>query len=667
MNEKSCIGLCRYRININDNRLFIVNNLYVRKSGGITEMFRISILAILIMSIMCVYTNADPYPVDSLTPLYQAAANYIISQSGLDANGNCVVFGAGEGRLAYELSLLSGLKFTGVEEDENKVNSGRAALCNEGIYGNTITLHNQSLTNVYYSDYAGILVVSDSIIETGTCSGSAAELFRMIRPSGGIAIIGQPTGCPNVLSRTELENWLDAASLTYTITEDANGLWARIDRGDIPGAGEWTHMWGDLGNTACSDDELTSTDLQTLWYGYPDSRMLVERHSRAMSPLYKNGKLVIPTINGIVCVDAYNGAKFWELYIADSSRAAIDQDCGWLELTDDWLYAVAQDDCHKIDLYYGTIQDTLHPPVGTGDWGYIGILEDKIYGTEMRANASRIGGTTGQWSWSQSLTAPYAVSRRFFCLNASDGSTAWTYDENSVIVNSCICIGGDGVYFYETYNSSAVSDGDGRVGVSTLMPQGNLVKLNRTNGNLVWREPVSFNFLHAIYLSYNNDILVLTGVHRDGKTPKYEHYAYYASTGVTNWKAFYNGVSLGDGIDYEHGRHDKHPIIVDNKFYTKFGSKDLQTGNNLFFNWETDKYHCTDMTASKKHIFHRQGSLYMKAFPGYGGDTYISQNARPGCYMEMISGGGGLIMMPPASILCDCDYPLKATFVWWPR
>lgn len=624
-------------------------------------MIRASILTVVIACMICLNVYAGPYPTDSLTPLYEQAADYIISQSGLDANGNCIVFGAGEGRLAYELSLRSGLKFTGVDDDANKVKNGRDILCNENIYGDVITLHHQSLNNLKYSDYAGVLVVSDSIIEDGVCSGSASEFFRMVRPSGGIAIIGQPNGCPNPLSRTELENWLDSASLTYTITEDSNGLWARIDRGALAGAGEWSHMWGNLGNTACSDDELTTGDLQTLWYGSPDSRILVERHSRAMSPLYKNGKLIVPAINGMVCVDAFNGAEFWELYIADSSRGAIDQDCGWMELTDDYLYAVAQDDCHKIDLYYGNIIDTYHPAVGTGDWGYLGCVDNKIFGTEQRANASLIGSHVGHWSYSQGMGLPYTVSRRFFCLNESDGSTVWTYDQGSVIVNSCICIGEDAVYFYESYNSTAINDGDGRVGIPTLMSSGNLVKLNRSTGSLIWREPVSFNFEHAMYLSYQNNVLVLSGVYDDGTRYKYSHTAYDASDCSQKWSALLNGM---DDIGYTHGRQDKHPMIVGDKFITKFGSRDLQTGANLGFNFETDKYHCTDITASKNHVFHRQGTLYMRPLPGNTGERYISANSRPGCYMEMITGGGGLIMMPPASILCDCDYPLKATFVW---
>ena len=155
------------------------------------------------------FAQVSPYPGDALTPLYEQAAQHILDETAMTNKGYGFVFGAGEGRLAYEIALRSQLEIIGVEQDVAKVNSGRTALLDTDRYGDRITLHNGSLDQLRYRDYAAVLVVSDSMISDGTTSGSASEMFRMVRPHGGVALIGQPPGCPNPLSRIDLEAWLD--------------------------------------------------------------------------------------------------------------------------------------------------------------------------------------------------------------------------------------------------------------------------------------------------------------------------------------------------------------------------------------------------------------------------------------------------------------------------
>ena len=184
----------------------------------------------------------SPYPADDLTPLYEKAARHILGQLAGPHKGYVLVFGAGEGRLAHELLRQSEYRVLGAEPDEAKVHAGRVALDRADLYGDRITLQTESLDRLGYRDYAAAVVASDTILAEGRCPGSAAEMFRMVRPDGGVAILGQPAGCPKRLARDELTRWLDAAGLEYTITEDADGLWAGIRRGPLPGSGEWTHV-----------------------------------------------------------------------------------------------------------------------------------------------------------------------------------------------------------------------------------------------------------------------------------------------------------------------------------------------------------------------------------------------------------------------------------------
>ena len=605
------------------------------------------------------------FPPDALTPLYQSAAEHILNQTGMTNAGYCVVFGAGKGRLAYELASRSALTIIGVDEDAGAVNAGRAVLRAEGIYGARITLHAGSLSDLPYEDYAGVLVVSDSIISDGVCTGSAAEMFRMVRPDGGVAMIGQPPGCPVTLSRAALESWLDAAALSYTVTEDGNGLWARIDRGPLPGAGEWTHMWADRANTACSGETRTTTDIRVLWLGGPGPRVLVNRHARAMASLYKRGRLVVPGAHRVICVDAYNGARLWDLPVSDSSRSAIDQDCGWMALSDDYVYVAAQDDCHKVDVDSGTVVTTFHPPTGGGDWGYLAVDGPELYGSEQIANASRIRGAGGNyWYDSHGDDKEMVTSKTLFRLDATNGTEVWRYDGASVIVNTTICMDDNSIYFFESTDSGAVGDGNGRVGLASLTSGAseNLVKLNRSNGNVVWRVQRNVEFRHSMYLSYASGVLLSSGARTSGNYV-YDFHAYSATDGAVLWSK--TGIDSGRAND-AHGYQDKHPKIVGDTVYHRYASFDLATGSVVGWQWSTSN--CADASASATHVFTRNGGrAYMHAIPGRGsGSRRLDDEVRPGCYINIIA-AGGMIMLPAASSGCTCDYPVQMSFGWLPR
>ncbi|HUT26153.1 MAG TPA: PQQ-binding-like beta-propeller repeat protein [Sumerlaeia bacterium] len=610
---------------------------------------------------------ASPYPADELTPLYVRAAEHILAQTGMVNKGYCLVFGAGEGRLAYELALRSRLDVIGVEQNPEKVDSGRSALLEAGLYGDRITLHQGSLEELRYRDYAAVLVVSDSIVSTGAYGGSAAELFRMVRPDGGVALIGQPAGCPNPLARADLEGWLGGAGLSFGITEDDNGLWARVDRAPLAGAGEWTKMWADLGNTACSRDERTTDDWRVLWFGQPGPRVLVERHARAMGSLYKAGKWVIPGAHRVTCVDAYNGARLWDLEVPDSSRVAVNRDAGWVALTDDYVYIVAQEDCLKADVETGTVVAAFHPPTESRDWGYVAVDGNLLLGSEQVPDASVVGGVGGNhWDISHGDGKPVVASTGLFCRNADNGDLLWTYDAGSVIANPTICVSDDAVFFFESFDPMVVGDKDGRVDLprfawATLE---HLVKLDKETGELQWREQRSITFQHSIYLSCANGVLLASGARTGGSsgTYVYDFFAYAAADCAALWAR--------SGIDSRtannaHGYQDKHPMIVGNTVYFKYGSLDLQTGAFVGFSFGTSN--CSDCSASMNHCFSRnEGNASIYRLGGNGLSDPLSPVIRPGCYIDIIP-AGGLIMLPAASSGCTCDYPIQTSIAWQPQ
>jgi outer membrane protein assembly factor BamB len=607
----------------------------------------------------------NPYPLDALTPMYEQAAKYILEQTGYDKKkGHCFVFGAAQGRLAYEIARRSDLYVFATEQDQDSVHSAREALLNANMYGNRVTLHHGSLDKLRYNDYGAALVVSDTVISQGRCSGSAAEMFRMVRPHGGIALLGQPRGCPSKLERAHLEQWLTQGNLDYEISEDENGLWARIERRPLPGAGEWTKMWGDLGNTACSLDQRITGDWRVLWFGQPGPRILVERHARAMTDLYKNGKWVIPGAHRVTCVDAYNGARLWQLRLPDSSRVGINSDAGWVTLGENHVYVVAQDRCLKLDPDTGVQQDLFQCPTKDMDWGYVAVDGNLLFGSEQKKDASIIRGVGGNhWRSSHGDDRPVVTSTRLFCLNARSGQEIWSYEANSVIANPTICISHDAVFFMESQDPEALRAKDGRVPLAAFSAgkSEHIVKLSKHSGKRLWRKQYDLNVRHSLYLSCANGIILASGARTD-QNYVYDLAGFKAENGALIWSK--TGIDSGKAND-SHGYQDKHPMIVGNSVYFKYGSFNLHTGDSLEFTFGSSN--CSDFAASATHFFGRnQGCASIYSFADDGAARRLSPAIRPGCYISVIP-AGGIIMLPAFSSGCTCDFPIQTTIAWQPQ
>ena len=614
---------------------------------------------------------ASPWPNDGLTPLYEQAAGYILNQVEGPTRGYCLVFGAGQGRLAHQLAGRSEFKVLGATQDMVELAAGRALLHKADLYGDKVTLHRESLDKLSFRDYAAVLVVCDSIISDGKCPGSAAEMFRMVRPDGGTAIIGQPPGCPSKLTRADLEKWLNAADLAYTITDNAaDGLWALIKRGPLPGAGEWTHVRADVANTACSRDQRTADDWKVLWFGQPGPQIMVDRHWRNTSPLYQSGRLIIPARDRLVCSDAFNGARLWDLPIANASRLAMMRDAGWLVLAGEHVYAAVENRCLKIDVVEGKVVETFHPPDDKLDWGYLGIDGDRLIGSQQIHGASYLAANTARGAVGNQLgrgnNRRIITSRALFCRKRDSGELLWTYaPKYARIANVSICAGDGGVYFLESSNANVVSDTAGRALLKdfTEGASEHLVRLDAASGRVLWKQEHPLPAHHAIYLSYANDMLLSCSCDTQSNDFWYHLRASRAGDGSVVWNKDLP-TKFGTG-DTDHGKQDKHPMIVGDTVYLKQGSFELATGKPLNFTFKTTN--CAECSASTKHIFGRmKGVASTWSLGGDGSARPLSPVMRPGCYTTIIP-AGGIVMMPPHSAGCTCPHTIQTTVVWLPK
>ena len=637
------------------------------------------------------YTRVDcsgaicPYPRDSLTTTYEAVADRILAQTDIKT-GYCLVYGCGEGRLAFELAKRSDMIVIGVDEDASKIHAGREKLIAAGVYGARVTLRKvESLSSLPFTRYFANLIVSERMISDGDCAGTAAEMFRVLRPSGGIAYLGQPTAASG-LTQGELESWLDAGSLTFTTTNDANGIWAKVSRGPLAGTGWWSHQYGTPKNSGNSFDNLAGAaatgDMEVQWIGRPGSDSGIDRQPRLPSPVANNGRLFHQGLNRIMALDSYNGFFLWSLEIPHLRRVNIPRDAGNLCADDDNLYLAVQDACWRLDGDTGlrTLTHKLNDP--GHDWGCVFRDGNKLFGSAVVEGSVYTDYWTEETGWyvGTEVSRRKVCSEYIFATNA-DGSRAWTYEEG-VIINSSIALGGGRVYFVESRNPALKGQPSGQRASASYesglwTDELFLVALDADTGAKLWDkalktgaegDPVIADGDVVFYLLYaesaGTEYVVLECSNSEAN--KFFLYSYAVTNGSCNyqWQA-------------DHAYTDtkvrmKRPIVVGDAVYLFPKAYSLAgTGDHASFRSDFPRAACGVCSAS--------GSVLMGSFLETAGEWPWNKRIgmwdantstasywsiiRPSCWISTIS-GGGMVLAPEQAGGCACGMWFNTSVGW---
>ncbi|MBN1855235.1 MAG: PQQ-binding-like beta-propeller repeat protein, partial [Pirellulales bacterium] len=561
--------------------------------------------------------DPEPYPRDSFSDLYASAARKIVDQTHIH-KGYCLVLGSREGRLAYELAKRTDLQIIGLEPDADQVAKARKALDAAGLYGSRVTIHHGPLERLPYPAYFANLIVSDQTLVTGELPPSPSEVFRVLRPCGGIVYLGQPPlegTLANRLQLAELETWIRNPILpgNARIVEE-NGLWAILSRGPVPGSGEWTQLYCDAGHTSCSQESLRGP-MTVQWFGRPGSRQIIDRHHRPMSPLYRDGRLFIPANNRIITMDAYNGTPLWELEVPNSRRIGVLKDSGHMLCTEDDLYIAAQDHCLVVKAASGRTERVLNAPQLISwqkhDWGYLNYACERIIGSGQKAGAS-----FQDLAWRASPNSPNKLlegdyraviaSDYLFCLDRQTGAECWKY-RNGVILNSAITVGDGRIYFAESRNPAIQDDADGRIRIDEFCELDTfLVALDLDTGNKVWERPCQFPFEHILFLNTNQNTLLVTGTYNKNQLVHYGLYAFHADTGSEKWDTEYVGLNVAGtepfGVGGEHGEQWQHPVINGSTIFSRPYAFNLFTGAKKSYHVYRGGHGCGGLTGSAYYL-----------------------------------------------------------------
>ncbi len=645
---------------------------------------------------------SDPYPQDALTPIYRAAAEAIVMESGV-TKGYCLVLGAEQGRLALELARRTNLQIVGIEPDPAKVQAARKAFDAAGLYGTRVAIDQGDPSALPYSDYFANLIVSDSLLLTGKIPGDATQLARHLKPCGGVICLGMAAGrvAPppsGVVSRVEgvppsnrgqdardtaisagdLADWLSQLRLGRCRISQTNGLWATLKRGPLPGAGQWTHQYANAGNVTCSNDKIVSGPLGLLWFGEPGPAPMVNRHDAAAAPLVVNGKTFIQGENTVMAQDSYNGTLLWQRDIPGAVRTRLKaKECGNLAASDDSFFVALPDRCLRLDAETGKTLATYPLPTKTDDkspqWGFLAYVDGILYGSAM----TRVG-----------------VSNRVFAIDSRSGEFVWQYEAGN-IGNLTLALGDGWLFFIDSSLTREQRDELLRQDKSRLaslkgeearQAEAAVKKLDlrlavaldaRTGGKL-WETPVDVTDCSNLGIGggdlmaiYNDGVLLLAGANANG------HY----------WKQFLAGqfserrlVALsgrtGKKLWARDANYRHRPIVIGDMIVAEPWAYDLKTGqqrtrpnpiSGVEAPWQFLRpgHHCTALSACPQMILMRSG---FTAYYDLHDDSGIRHFAghRPGCWINTIP-ADGLVLQPEASAGCLCLFPIECSIALEPR
>ncbi len=638
--------------------------------------------------------QANPYPQDELTDVYQQAAEKIL-ESSATKKGFCLVVDGEDGRLAYELARNSDFEIYMAEPDAEKVAAARQTLADAGLYGHRVTVIQAAADELPFSNYFANLIVSDRYVSTGQSDTDPASVMRHLKPLGGQIVLP----IDGESSDVEVTGFLqDAANRAGLVDDEAQVVVSdevlTLTRGALPGAADWSHQYGNPANTAISRDTRVKGGLGVLWYGDPGPGDMVNRHDGAVGPLAVGGRLIIQGDTTIKAYDAYNGIHLWTYENEKAIRTGVfqNQNPGNLAASEDRIFHFLGDECFELDAATGETLATHRLPEdadqGNHVWGYIAVQGDTLFGTatirkEIEARKRRRGKATED------------ATDSIFAIDLKTGKHRWTYN-GKTISHHTIAIGPEQVYFIDSSITSEQRQeilNQDKTHLINLTGKDREIAEDRLKsadvrmatavdiqtGEKAWAEPVDVTDVSDIgigggklTLMFSDGVLILCGANANG------HY----------WKQFVAGeferrrlvaLSANDGYKLwsKDANYRNRPNIINNQVLAEPWMYDLHTGDQRMRPhpltgkeepWSIIRtgHHCGMLTGCDS------GMLMFRS--GYTGFYDLEQDAgtrhfaghRLGCWINAIP-ANGLVMIPEASAGCVCQFSIASTIVLEPR
>ena len=622
------------------------------------------------------------------------AAQQVVKQTGV-RRGFALLVGLEDGSFAEALAQQSELTIYCVDPDAAAVEAVRERLEASGLYGHRVIVHQFDFDAIPYANYFANLIVSESGVLTGALDFDAAQIARHLKPVGGVFALGSVTAdqAGDESASSAVAQLKQCGLKGESAITSADG-WAYLRRGPLPGAGSWSHQYGNPGNTAISDDTRVTGGLGVLWYGDPGPGDMVNRHEGAVGPLSVNGRLFVQGETTIKAYDAYNGLHLWTYDNPDALRTGVFQNAnpGNLAAGPDRLYHFVKERCIELDAATGEVLRTHRLPKeadnGENEWGFVAVQDGLLFGTAtLREDVAARRRRRGQRT--------YDSTDSIFAIDLETGEHLWNYAGNS-ITHHTIAIGPDRVCFIDSSITSeeraeilrqdkselANLTGKERELAEERLKNADLrtaVAVDARTGEKLWAHPVDVTDCSDIGIGggnltmmYQNGVLILGGANANG------HY----------WRQFVAGeferrrmvaLSAEDGYKLwaKDANYRHRPIIIGEQVLAEPWIFDLHTGEQqtrphpltgeeVPWSMMRTGHHCGMLTGCDSGML-----MFRSGFTGFydlEADAGVQHfgGHRLGCWINAIP-ANGLVLIPEASAGCVCLFSIASTVVLEPR
>ena len=582
--------------------------------------------------------SADAGEREESTPTDELARR-ILEQSDT-RDGYALVLDAGDGRLLERLVRNSRLYVVGLARSDRDLERSRRRLQSSGLYGTraSVVRDTGNLAERLPPRFANLIVRSMSGDGKQT-SPLPERIAALLQPYNGIACAYGESGRVQV-----------------------------IGRGVPPvGGGSWTHQWADSKNTGCSNDEILRGNLAMAWFGSFAFRT-PNRHGQGPAPLSHRGHLVVGGVDGITCLDAFNGTQRWTYEIPGllADFDGIHHDVGVGEtggrfcLSDDAVFVPWEEHCLRIDLATGACTDQFKTPVPSTE-------PNRRWGVVFHNNGTLVGSVLNE---AHRVSPRYALTRLrtesclIFAVDAKSGKLLWRYEPRHSVRNNAVVVTEDRVYLID--RPIAPQDRidqpkrNGRPGPRLKpgdQPTGTLVALDLRSGDTIWSQS---DQVWGTQLSVSHDSRTILMSYQAMK-----HKFFRLPSEVGGRLAAFDAAS-GRRLWDREASYVTRPIINGSTILAEGGAWDIRSGKPLPFPFRRS-YGCGQLAAGKHILLYRSATLgyWDLSLPADEQRTRSFGGLRPGCYINAIP-AGGLVLVPEGSTKCRCSYQLKSWFALRP-
>ncbi|MCR9291448.1 MAG: PQQ-binding-like beta-propeller repeat protein [bacterium] len=455
---------------------------------------------------------------------------------------------------------------------------------------------------------------------------------------------------------------------------------------EMLGAGDWLHQYGNVGNTASSQDILvgSATSFRLRWFGGVGPGRIPDRHLRGAAPLAAKNTMVIHGDGVLIGVDPANGTERWQLPLPDQAmRYVMPFDAGYSALSSDGtrLWSAVRDEIWTIDALTGLVHDKIRVPESWDAlWGYLSEADGGLFASVMRATAPRLElePTQARENYSNqdyNSARPLVCSRRLMRMSYS-GELEWSYDSLGLIPHASISIAPEWhrLVLIEGVGKACREHPTDRASTQELCADALLRCLDTRTGKLLWSRKLQWNDAENILYTQlvGDNLVLLSSRSRDGKA-EYLIQVLDSGSGETVWQQQHRHVR--DGL--YHGEQVHHPLVLlgqEPRLFVEPYIYDLKTGERLrppgqdTDDWALVRpgHSCGTLSGAGDCVFFRASNPTVFNLNEAPEDAFTALSpSRTGCWINMVP-ATGLLLIPEGSASCVCNYSLQTSMAFAP-